>query len=49
MKTDRLTIRMDPQVKAEARRLAAAEGRSLSNWLEMLIMKEAGKAVAAGD
>jgi predicted HicB family RNase H-like nuclease len=36
-----LTIRIKPSVKAMAIKRAAAEGRSLANYLEQLIMRDA--------
>ena len=36
-KTDRLQVRLTPEQKEELKRLAAAEGRSMSDYVEMLI------------
>ncbi len=45
-KTKLLNIRIDPELKKGAKRLAEADGRSLSNWVTALIasrVKEAEK------
>ncbi len=36
-KTKLLNIRIDPDLKKKAKRLAEADGRSLSNWVTNLI------------
>ena len=49
-KTKLLNIRIDPELKKKAKKLAEADGRSLSNWVTKLIsskVKEAEKAEAA--
>ncbi|MDX1734154.1 MAG: YlcI/YnfO family protein [Halioglobus sp.] len=49
-KTKILNIRIDPELKKKAKRLAEADGRSLSNWVIKLIsakVKEAERE--AGD
>jgi len=46
-KTKVLNIRIDPELKKKAKKLAEADGRSLSNWVTKLIsttVKEAEKA-----
>ena len=46
-KTKLLNIRIDPELKKKAKKLAEADGRSLSNWVTKLIserVKEAEKA-----
>jgi len=43
-KTKILNVRIDPDVKKKASRIAEAEGRSLSNWVTWLIEKEIEKA-----
>ncbi|MDH4042290.1 MAG: toxin-antitoxin system HicB family antitoxin [Gammaproteobacteria bacterium] len=47
-KTKLLNIRIDPELKKRAKKLAEADGRSLSNWVTSLIssqVKEAEKKV----
>lgn len=49
-KTKLLNIRIDPDLKKKAKKLAEADGRSLSNWVTKLIstkVKEAEKAEKA--
>ncbi len=49
-KTKVLNIRIDPELKKKAKKLAEADGRSLSNWVTKLIsstVKEAEKAKSA--
>ena len=36
-KTKVLNIRIDPELKKKAKKLAEADGRSLSNWVTKLI------------
>lgn len=36
-KTDRLQIRITPELKQQLQTLAAAEGRTVSNYVEQLI------------
>ena len=46
-KTKLLNIRIDPELKKRAKKLAEADGRSLSNWVTSLIsskVKEEEKA-----
>lgn len=48
-KTKLLNIRIDPEMKKKAKKLAEADGRSLSNWVTKLIsskIKEAEKSAA---
>ena len=50
-KTKLLNIRIDPELKKRAKKLAEADGRSLSNWVTNLIsskVKEADKEHKAG-
>ena len=45
-KTKILNVRIDPDLKRKAKKLAEADGRSLSNWVTKLIaerVKEADK------
>lgn len=37
-KTKLLNIRIEPELKKKAKKLAEADGRSLSNWVTNLIM-----------
>lgn len=39
-KTDRLYIRITPEMKEALQELAAADGRSLSNYIENLLRRE---------
>ncbi len=48
-KTKLLNIRIDPDLKKKAKKLAEADGRSLSNWVTKLIssrVREAEKELA---
>jgi len=50
-KTKLLNIRIDPDLKKRAKKLAEADGRSLSNWVTNLIssrVKEAEKKDSKG-
>ncbi|HOP15394.1 MAG: hypothetical protein KDI22_00255 [Gammaproteobacteria bacterium] len=38
-----INFRIDAQLKKEARKLAEADGRSLSNWITLLIERELKK------
>lgn len=38
-----LSIRIDPELKKRAKKLAASDGRSLSNWVTRLIEREVDK------
>lgn len=42
-KTERLNIRLTPEMKAQLQAAAEADGRSVSNYLEMLIRRELKK------
>lgn len=42
-RTDRLYMKIRPSVKAAAEKRAAEEGRSLSNYIEVLIIKDSKK------
>lgn len=39
-KTDRLQIRVSPEMKKSLQELAATENRTVSNYVEWLIMRE---------
>lgn len=39
-KTERLYIRIDPEMKEALQEIAAADGRSLSNYIENLLRRE---------
>lgn len=43
-KTKLLNIRIDPELKKKAKKLAQDDGRSLSNWVTKLIAKQVQKA-----
>jgi antitoxin component of RelBE/YafQ-DinJ toxin-antitoxin module len=43
-KTKILNIRIDPELKKKAKRLAEDDGRTLSNWVTRLIEREIKKA-----
>ena len=43
-KTKLLSIRIDPQLKKRAKKLAQEDGRSLSNWVTKLIASKVEKA-----
>ena len=43
-KTKLLNIRIDPDLKKRAKRLAAADNRSLSNWVTSLIAQKVKEA-----
>ncbi|MCB1703276.1 MAG: toxin-antitoxin system HicB family antitoxin [Halioglobus sp.] len=45
-KTKLLNIRIEPELKKKAKKLAEADGRSLSNWVTKLI---ASKVAASED
>lgn len=38
-KTERLQIRITPELKAQLQRLASEDGRTISNYIEQLIKK----------
>ena len=42
-KTERLQIRISPELKQQLQRLAEAEGRTVSNYVEQLIKRELDK------
>jgi antitoxin component of RelBE/YafQ-DinJ toxin-antitoxin module len=46
-KTKLLNIRIDPELKKKAKKLAEADGRSLSNWVTKLISSRVKEAEAA--
>lgn len=46
-KTKLLNIRIDPELKKKAKRLAEADGRSLSNWVTKLITMRVQEAEEA--
>jgi predicted DNA-binding protein len=39
-KTERLNIRISPELKEQLQRLAEAEGRTVSNYIETLIREK---------
>ena len=43
-KTKLLNIRIDPELKKRAKKLAEADGRSLSNWVTNLIASQVTEA-----
>lgn len=43
MKTERLQIRISPELKAQLQALAEADGRTISNYIELLIKREVQK------
>ncbi len=43
-KTKLLNIRIDPELKKKAKKLAQEDGRSLSNWVTKLIARQVEKA-----
>lgn len=43
MKTERLQIRISPELKAQLQALAEADGRTISNYIELLIKREIQK------
>lgn len=50
-KTKILNVRIDPELKKRAKKLAEADGRSLSNWVTKLIsnkVKEAEQEKSSG-
>jgi predicted HicB family RNase H-like nuclease len=47
-KTKLLNIRIQPELKRKAKKLAEADGRSLSNWVTHLIASEVEKADKSG-
>ena len=42
-KTDRIAIRISPDLKAKLQALAEAENRTVSNYIENLIIRELSK------
>jgi antitoxin component of RelBE/YafQ-DinJ toxin-antitoxin module len=43
-----INFRIDSQLKKEAKRLAEADGRSLSNWITLLIEREIKRVKKGG-
>ncbi len=43
-KTKILNVRIDPELKKKAKKLAEADGRSLSNWVTKLISSKVKEA-----
>ena len=43
-KTKLINIRIDPELKKQAKKLAEADGRSLSNWVTKLISSKVKEA-----
>jgi predicted HicB family RNase H-like nuclease len=46
-KTKILNVRIDPELKKRAKKLAEDDGRTLSNWVTRLIEREVKKAKKA--
>lgn len=44
-----LNIRIDPELKKQAKKIAQEEGRSLSNWVTWLITRELKKHTKKSD
>ena len=42
-KTDRIQIRISPELKEKLQKLAEAENRTVSNYIENLIIRELNK------
>jgi predicted transcriptional regulator len=42
-KTDRIQIRISPELKSQLQKLADAENRTVSNYIENLIIRELNK------
>ncbi len=47
-KTKVLNLRIDPELKKKAKKLAEADGRSLSNWVTHLISSTVREAEQTG-
>lgn len=47
MKTERLEIRITPELKSQLQALAAADGRSISNYITRLLEAETQKNAPA--
>lgn len=45
-KTDRIYIRISPELKEQLQKLAEAENRTVSNYIENLIIRELKKETA---
>jgi predicted HicB family RNase H-like nuclease len=45
-KTKILNVRIDPNLKKAAKKLAESDGRTLSNWVTRLIRREVERASA---
>ena len=43
-KTEYLQVRVDPELKKRAKQLADKDGRTLSNWITLLIQREVDRA-----
>lgn len=43
-KTKILNLRIEPELKKAAKKMAAKDGRSLSNWVTRLIQREIDKS-----
>jgi antitoxin component of RelBE/YafQ-DinJ toxin-antitoxin module len=48
MKTKILNLRIDPDLKKKAKKIAEEDGRTLSNWVTRLIEREVAKARKGG-
>ena len=48
-KTERLQIRISPELKAELQKMADADGRTVSNYIEQLIKAAVSNKENAGE
>ena len=48
-KTKLLNVRISPELKKKAKKLAEQDGRSLSNWVTQLITREVKRAEEGGN
>ncbi len=48
-KTKILNVRIEPELKKQAKKLAEADGRSLSNWVTKLISSRVKEAQKSGE
>ena len=48
LKTKILNLRIDPDLKKKAKKIAEEDGRTLSNWVTRLIEREVAKARKGG-
>lgn len=42
-RTDRIIMKVQPSIKERAKKAAAEEGRTLSNWIEKLMIEDIKK------